>query len=145
VAKKKRSKRRRSPETQTIRSGSAGTIPLSPSPIDHKEALNKVQTLDTKVQAALEPVAAEIDEWLASLEGQKLNEHGKEVIDAIKLLVRRAGRRLLYPGNPVTIQCVCGPTQKIPTLQVRGHSAGSRKILLNSIKVPPLKTGPITD
>lgn len=135
---------RKSAKTMSISSPSAETVRFPLLPIDHKEALNMANNLDTELQRVQKGVAKKIDEWLTSLEGQKLDEQSDEIVKAIARLIRRAGRQLLYNGEPVTLQCVFGTRQRTPSIQVRRHHRAHTKVVFNSVRFPPLTTKPLS-
>jgi len=100
--------------------------------------------LEAEIDRAQREIVPGIDDWLGSLEGKKFDtkEIAKQQVDTIVRIVRKAGRRLLLNGHPVTVSVLCGTRQTRPTIQVLGRESGKRVVLLSSISMPLFSTGP---
>jgi|GEM_PF-2724117 len=103
------------------------------------QLVNRLNAEISRFQSTIaEPLAA----WLATFEGRRFDtkEDAVSTIHEVTQIVRRAGRRLMYEGNPITIVAVCGKRQTKPSIQVRSRAEGKNIVVLNSVQWPALST-----
>lgn len=100
--------------------------------------------LESEIEGFHATFVPKLHAWLATLSDRRFEtmDEAQSEINALVALVRRAGRQLLYEGQPATIAPVLGTRQKRPSIQLRGRHEGQRKILLSSVQFPLLSTGP---
>lgn len=115
-----------------------------PSPLAKR--LKNAQSIEDAAAAfrsafsqATAEIASQFNRWLASLEGERLNDATAEIrLATINRLAEAMGRDLIFEGRPVRLHARIRSNAKSPTIQVVTTDGGRQQHLWSRVTMPCL-------
>ena len=99
--------------------------------------------MQTHMRKLLKPMGAEINKWLASLEGKRIpKKYAQSHIAAILRTIELANRQLYFDGTTVTLLCEEREEKKDGYIRVRTIGHKPQQMLHQSVEFPKLTTRP---